>query len=118
MGMVNRQELKEKLKNQLNSRKLSRQSIEAKINKKEKEEKKKNTSVYENETSKDRKKRRHNNKKEVKTPYYSNNNAINPYGKQELNLTPEQQEEFLNQMLKGKREKEMAEQMKLNEKEE
>ena len=117
--MVNRQELKERLKNQLNSRKLSRQSVEAKINKKEKEEKKKDTSVYDNETSKDRKNRRKNNKKEVKNSYYANSNMENnPYGKQELTLTPEQQQEFLNQMLKEQQEKEMAEKMKLNEKEE
>lgn len=93
--MINRESLKEKLRSKLNFCKQRRQSVESKINNVEKQDKKKDSSIYENETSKNKKKRRKNCRKEV-TQYNG--------GKQELNLTPEQQQEFFANMMKQREE--------------
>ena len=93
--MVNRESLKEKLQNKLKFCKQNRKSVESKINNVEKQDKKKDASIYENETSKNKKKRRKNSRKEV-TQYNG--------GKQEVNLTPEQQQDFFANMMKQREE--------------
>lgn len=94
--MVNRESLKEKLRSKLNFCKQSRKSVESKINNVEKQDKKKDSSIYDNETSKNRKKRRKERRNEVRR--YSSG------GNQELNLTPEQQQEFFANMMKQREE--------------
>lgn len=89
--MVNRESIREKLKSKLNFCKQTRKSVVSKINNVEKQDKRKDGSIYDNETSKNRKNRRKNCRKEV-TRYNG--------GNQEINLNPEQQQEFFANMMK------------------
>ena len=54
--MINREILKEKLRNKLQFCKQNRKSVESKINNVEKQDKKTDSAVYENETSQNKKK--------------------------------------------------------------
>lgn len=85
---MDKDSLRQKLREKINKNKMKRQSVESKINRIEKDEKKKDEDIFENENTQTRKDRRNKNRKSVKE-----------YDRQtEVSLTSKQQQELMNYM--------------------